>query len=177
MDAVTADDDVVLPGSADVCAFAALFTEQFEPMRRLAYLLGADDPENVAQEAFVRLHLQWGRLRDHDKALPYLRATVANLSRMRLRHLRVARRKEPPAQLDAASAETQAMAAYRNSPVWTALGALTVRQRQVIVLRFWLDLPLADIAAILNVSVGTVKATLSQAAAKLRAALQAEENR
>lgn len=177
MEGVTAEDDLVTLVSADASGFAELFTAQFEPMKRLAYLLGADDPENVAQEAFVRLHRRWGRLRDQAKALPYLRATVTNLSRSRLRHLRVVRRTEPLAPVDAASAETQALAAHQHDPLWTALGELTHRQRQIIVLRFWLDLPLADIAATLDISVGTVKATLSQAAAKLRAALQAVEDR
>ena len=42
--------------------FDVLFDESFEPMKRLAFLLGADDPENVAQEAFVRLHARWATL-------------------------------------------------------------------------------------------------------------------
>lgn len=174
MDAATADDEVVPPVDV-VDAFAALFHAQFEPMKRLAFLLGADDPENVAQESFVRLHDKWSRLGSADKALPYLRTTVVNLSRSRLRHLRVVRRVPLAAPPDAASAEAVALGGDLHSPLWTALGELTQRQRQVVVLRYWLDLSLADVAATLDISVGTVKATLSQATAKLRAALQTEE--
>lgn len=173
MEAVTVGDSRRPAVGAD--GFAALFDAHFESMKRLAYLLGTDDPENVAQESFVRLHGRWSRLRQADAALPYLRATVTNLSRSRVRHLRVVRRSTPSAPPDAASAEAQALGAHRHGPLWTALMALTERQRQVVVLRFWLDLSLADIAATLHVSVGTVKATLSQSTAKLRAALPAEE--
>ena len=82
----------------DRAGFDALFDDCFEPMKRLAFLLGADDPENIAQEAFVRLHDRWARLESADKALPYLRRTVVNLSRSRLRHLRVVRRAAPRAR-------------------------------------------------------------------------------
>lgn len=160
---------------ADAPTFAALFDAQFEPMKRLAYLLGADDPENVAQEAFVRLHDRWSRLRSSTKALPYLRATVANLSRSRLRHLRVVRSAPQPASADEESAEAKVLRAPPHGPLWTALESLTARQRQVVVLRFWLDLQLSDVAGTLGISVGTVKATLSQAMDKLRTALALQE--
>ena len=64
-------------------------------MTRLAAMLGADDPEDVAQEAFVRLHRRARTLRDPHAAVGYLRTTVVNLSRSRLRHLAVVRRQRP----------------------------------------------------------------------------------
>lgn len=177
MEAVTAGEDVAARGDATRSAgLAALFEAQFEPMKRLAFLLGADDPENVAQEAFVRLHTRWSRLRDTDKALPYLRATVANLSRSRLRHLRLARRTSTSLAIDAASAESEAIADHRHGPLSAALGELTLRQRQVVVLRYWLDLSISDVATTVGISEGTVKATLAQSVAKLRSALQSEED-
>lgn len=173
MDAVTADEvHATAADGAQAPAFAALFDAHFESMKRLAYLLGADDPENVAQEWFVRLHGRWSRLHDSAKALPYLRATVANLSRSRVRHLRVVRRAPVRASADEESAEATVLRAPGHGPLWTALEALTVRQRQVVVLRYWLDLPLSEVAGTLGVSVGTVKATLSQALAKLRGAAE-----
>src|SRR4051794_14099575 len=80
---------------AEPDALQALFAGHFRGLVRLATLLGADDPEDVAAEAFVRLHRSTGRLRDPGAALPYLRSIVVNLSRSRLRHLRVARRGVP----------------------------------------------------------------------------------
>jgi RNA polymerase sigma factor (sigma-70 family) len=151
--------------------FDALFDEYFEPMKRLAFLLGADDPENIAQEAFVRLHGRWAKLAD---PVPYLRRTVVNLSRSRLRHLRVVRRAPREPNRDAASAETVALA---NRAMLDALATLTRRQRQVVVLRYWLDLDQQAIAETLGIAVGTVKATTSHAMAALRDALAGEEDR
>ena len=154
--------------------FDALFDKNFEPMKRLAFLLGADDPENIAQEAFVRLHGRWSKLAGEDKALPYLRRTVVNLSRSRLRHLRVVRRTPRERDRDTASAETVAVA---NRAVADALDRLSRRQRQVVVLRYWLDLDQQSIADTLGIAVGTVKATTSQAMAVLRDALAGEDDR
>lgn len=154
--------------------FDALFDKNFEQMKRLAFLLGADDPENIAQEAFVRLHDRWARLTTEDKALPYLRRTVVNLSRSRLRHLRVVRRTPRERGLDAASAESVALA---GEAVRDALDRLSRRQRQVVVLRYWLDLDQQSIADTLGIAVGTVKATTSQAMAALREVLTGEDDR
>jgi len=158
----------------DRAGFDALFDDWFEPMKRLAFLLGADDPENIAQEAFVRLHDRWARLDSADKALPYLRRTVVNLSRSRLRHLRVVRRQPREPNRDTASAEAVALA---NRAVRDALATLTRRQRQVVVLRYWLDLDQQSIAETLGIAVGTVKATTSHAMAALRKALAGEDDR
>jgi RNA polymerase sigma-70 factor (sigma-E family) len=154
--------------------FDALFDRCFEPMKRLAFLLGADDPENIAQEAFVRLHDRWAALSDQEKALAYLRRTVVNLSRSRLRHLRVVRRAPRERDRDAASAESLALA---NRVMRDALATLTSRQRQVVVLRYWLDLDQQAIADTLGIAVGTVKATTSHAMAALRDALAQEDDR
>jgi RNA polymerase sigma-70 factor (sigma-E family) len=156
--------------------FDALFDEYFERMKRLAFLLGADDPENIVQEAFVRLHARWRTLASADKAVPYLRRTVVNLSRSRLRHLRVVRRAPREPNRDVVSAETTVLAGHGNRALREALLRLTARQRQVLVLRYWLDLDQQSIAETLGIAVGTVKATTNHAMAALRAALQAGED-
>lgn len=169
----TATDKASEP-RADSAGFDVLFDECFEPMKRLAFLLGADDPENIAQEAFVRLHDRWARLQDQDKAVGYLRRMVVNLSRSRLRHLRVVRRAPREPDRNAASAESLALA---NRAMRDALATLTPRQRQVVVLRYWLDLDQQAIADTLGVAVGTVKATTHHAMAALRDALAREDDR
>lgn len=156
-------------------AFEALFDASFETMKRLAYLLGADDPENIAQEAFVRLHAGWHGLLDAGKAEAYLRRTVVNLSRSRLRHLRVVRRTPREPVPDAESAEATVLARAEHRSLRAALATLSQRQRQVLVLRYWLELDQAEIAETLGVAIGTVKATTSQALAKLRKAWPDEE--
>jgi RNA polymerase sigma-70 factor (sigma-E family) len=157
-------------GAGFDAGFGSLFDESFEAMKRLAYLLGADDPENIAQESFVRLHARWQTLASAEKALPYLRRTVVNLSRSRLRHLRVVRRAPAERSADAASAESQALAGQEHHRLRAVLAALPPRQRQVLVLRYWLDLDQSEIAETLGIAVGTVKATTSHALANLRKA-------
>lgn len=155
-------------GAGFDAVFGALFDESFEAMRRLAYLLGADDPENIAQESFVRLHGRWHALASADMALPYLRRTVVNLSRSRLRHLRVVRRAPGERPRDAESAEAAALAGQDHHQLRAVLAGLPTRQRQVLVLRYWLDLDQGEIADTLGIAVGTVKATTSHALANLR---------
>jgi RNA polymerase sigma factor (sigma-70 family) len=170
----TATDKAGEPRTTSGAGFDSLFDDCFESMKRLAFLLGADDPENIAQEAFVRLHARWATLTDEDRATAYLRRTVVNLSRSRLRHLRVVRRSPREPDRMAASAESLALG---NQAVWDSLALLTPRQRQVLVLRYWLDLDQQAIADTLGVAVGTVKATTNQAMTVLRTALAKEEIR
>jgi RNA polymerase sigma-70 factor (sigma-E family) len=150
--------------------FAQLFNDQFGRMVRLAALLGADDPEDIAQEAFVRLQQRHDQLRDGDKAAAYLRTTVVNLTRSRLRHLRVVRRFAADLPL-VESAEILALLSDDRQRVIKGLSRLTARQRQVVVLRYWLDLSEREIAETLGIRAGTVKSTSSKALASLGAML------
>jgi RNA polymerase sigma-70 factor (sigma-E family) len=146
--------------------FAALFTSQFLRMVRLAALLGADDPEDIAQEAFVRLEQRLDRLPPSVNTTAYLRTTVVNLSRSRLRHLRVVRRVVPEAPL-VESAEILAVLNDDRRRLVKALSELSSRQRQVVVLRYWMDLSEREIASTLGIRPGTVKSTTSKALAVL----------
>lgn len=172
----TATDNASEPRADTGAGFDELFDRCFEAMKRLAYLLGSDDPENIAQEAFVRLHDRWDTLDGPDKAQAYVRRVVVNLSRSRLRHLRVARRAPREPNPDMVSAETTVLAGQDHSVVRAALATLPRRQRQVLVLRYWLDLDQTQIADTLGIAVGTVKATTHHAMAGLRAALAAGED-
>jgi RNA polymerase sigma factor (sigma-70 family) len=140
-----------------------LFSQHFNATVHLARLLGSDDPENTAQEAFARLHVNRGRLRDASAALAYLRRTTTNLTTSRLRHLRVVRKTPGDVIRDHPSAEDSVVAAERIDRLLQAVRALPTRQRQVLILRYWMDLPLAEVADTLDMPVGTVKSTLSRA--------------
>ena len=142
--------------------YAGLFATHFRRLVQLAVLLGEDDPENAVQEAFVRLHARRDRLRDDAAALTYLRRSVVNLCNSKLRHLRVVRRAPGDVRRDFESAEQTAMAHERQREVVAALQRLPRRQRDVLVLRYWLELPLVDIADTLDMAVGTVKSTISR---------------
>jgi RNA polymerase sigma-70 factor (sigma-E family) len=153
-------------------AVAGLFEARYPELVRLAGLLGADDPEDIAQEAFARLLRRYGSLRDADAALGYVRATVCNLTRNRQRHLRVVRLRTPAERLsDAESSEQAAVAREEQREVIAALGALPARRREAIVLRYWLGLSEAEIAATMGISPGTVKSSVSRGLAALGQAL------
>src|SRR5258707_15868488 len=90
-------------GGGEAMDISALFRDRYPEMVRLADLLGADDPEDIAQEAFARLIRKHGSLRDPDAALAYVRSTVCNLTRNRHRHLRVVRLRTPSARPEQSS--------------------------------------------------------------------------
>jgi RNA polymerase sigma factor (sigma-70 family) len=151
-----------------------LFRARYLEMVRLAGLLGADDPEDIAQEAFTRLMNKRPRLDDPHALLGYLRAIVCNLTRNRHRHLRVVRLRTP-AGVDEGSSEQAAIANEEHRELIAALAGLSRRRREAIVLRYWLDLPEREIAAAMGVSPGTVKSNLSRGLAALARALRVED--
>src|SRR5206468_3793061 len=102
-------------------------------------------------------YLAWGRLEDPDKALAYLRTTVLNGARSRLRHLRVVERTTVAPPRAGESPEAAALAGEQHRQVLAAIDALPIRQRECVVLRYYCDLSQADIAAALGISVGSVK--------------------
>ena len=69
-------------------ALTALYTAHYRPLVRLAALLLDDvgTSEEVVQDAYVKMHGAWGRVRDPEAAVGYLRTTVVNLARSRMRH-------------------------------------------------------------------------------------------
>lgn len=163
-----------LPDDADA-AVRALFVAHHARLVGYARLL-VDDvgaAEDLVQDAFVSLHRRWP-LRDRGAALGYLRTAVANGAASSVRHLRVVRRVERPEHVrDAASAETEVLVREEHRELVAGLSALPVRQRQVLVLRYYLDLSEAQIAETLSISRGSVKAHASRALAALGARLEA----
>ena len=142
----------------------------------LAALLVRDvaTAEEIVQDSFVTLHGTWRRLRDHEKALSYLRHSVVNRSRSALQHRIVADRNAPTPAPGMPSAELDALRSLERSAVVTALRALPARQREVLVLRYYADLPAAQIASIMGISPGAVKSLLARAMASLRTVLERE---
>lgn len=158
-------------------AYRELFEGNFHGLVRLARLLGADDPEDLVQDAFVRLHRKRAMLRDPNASLAYLRTSVCNACRSRVRHLRMARRRQPQLALTdhVRSAEHQAVDREDIRRLLAAVENLPRRQREVLVLRYWLDLTERETAETMGIALGTVKATASRAIAAL--AVRLEEGR
>lgn len=150
---------------------AALHREHYRGLVRLACLLVDDrgSGEEVVQEAFVRVHGAWDRI---DDPLTYMRATVTNLARSRLRRRLVARRYVPPETRAAASAEDEVALLADHAEVLDALRALPRRQRECLVLRYYLDCTEAEIAATLEISAGSVKSHAHRGLAALAKRLE-----
>lgn len=153
---------------------ARLFELHYSSMLRLAVLLGADDPENVVAEAYYQIYRKWRRLRDAEAAEAYLRSTVCNLTRMRIRHLQVARKHvEMPPDEPVASAESTALLHDDQRVLIGALQQLPARQREALVLRHWLGLKESEIAAAMGISPGSVKTHTARGLAALTQAMEA----
>jgi RNA polymerase sigma-70 factor (sigma-E family) len=135
---------------------------------RLAYVMLGDRQaaEDVVQEAFAGLYRRWGRLTDHAKAAHYLRSSVVNGCRT------VLRRSRPVLELSdldpaATSAETAVLAGEEQRVLMRAIRRLPGRQREALVLRFYLDEPDAEIARLMGIREGTVRSTTHRALAAL----------
>ena len=154
-------------------AVMALYRTHYAALVRAATLLVGDvaTAEDVVQDSFIAMHGAWWRLRDTSMALPYLRRAVINKCRSVLRHRVVADRHPPLPAPELPSAEESALAAEQRSSVLAALSALPLRQREVVVLRYYADLSEAQIAAAMGISRGAVKAHGSRARDALRALL------
>ena len=155
---------------------AGLFRTHAVALVRVATLLLGDQQsaEDVVQDAFFGLYRGLPGLRDRTKALPYLRASVINGSRSVLRaRKRAFLRKvqhEPPVW----SAESAAMDGENRKALLAAVATLPRRAREVLVLRYYLDLADHEIAAALGISRATVSSTASRALAKLARELKEE---
>ncbi len=156
-------------------ALEQLYAAHWRSLVRLAAMLVRDPgtAEEVVQDAFVAVHGRWSRLRDPDRALAYLRQAVVNGARSVLRHRQVVSRHDarqaplPPA----ASADAGILALDRRRVVLDAIEDLPQRQREVVVLRHYLELSEAEIADTLGISRGAVKSHASRGSAALRTRL------
>jgi RNA polymerase sigma-70 factor (sigma-E family) len=141
-------------------------------LTRMALLLLGDkaSAEDVVQEAFLGLFRGLGRLSDPSRAAGYLRVSVLNGCRsvLRARKRATLRQAEPPGPA-VWSAESAVLAGEEQREVLQAVARLPRRQREVLVLRYFLGLSDSEIAADLEVSRGTVASTASRALAALAA--------
>ena len=140
---------------------------------RLAVVMLGDRPaaEDVVQEAFCGLYRRWHSLSDTANALAYVRSSVINgcrtALRRRVRQLTLAGFAEADQQGESDSAESEALVGEEHRQVLLAMRRLPARQREALVLRYYMDLDEGEIASSMRVSRGTVKSTTSRALAAL----------
>ena len=167
-------EEARLTGAAD--AVTELYEAHALGLVRLAVVMLGDRPaaEDVVQEAFCGLYRRWHGLSDTTNALAYVRSSVINgcrsALRRRVRQLSLAGLDafggaDQPRESD--SAESEALLGEEHRQVLLAIRRLPARQREALVLRYYLDLDEGEIAASMRVSRGTVKSTTSRALAAL----------
>lgn len=156
--------------NADGDGFAQFVDLRQRALQRTAWLLTGDWAlaEDLVQTALARTWPRWDRIRRRDDPEIYVRQVMINTwatwSRRKWRGERPGDvLPETIAPGDVAAEATTRVA------VLTALAALTSRQRAVLALRVFDDLTEAQTAQVLGCAIGTVKSTMSQALARLRA--------
>jgi RNA polymerase sigma-70 factor (sigma-E family) len=157
--------------------FEVFVKETTNDLVRTAYLLTFDPAkaEDLVQEAYLQVAKRWDRVGSMEYPTAYTRRTLVNLA---LRGSKKRRRQREelgdgeeiervvdPSAVQALSA-VEDIAEFR-----CALAELPERQRAVLVLRYWVGLPEADVSAVLGCSVGTVKSTASRAARRIGATM------
>jgi DNA-directed RNA polymerase specialized sigma24 family protein len=134
---------------------AELYQLHYPALVRLAALLVPDlaTAEDIVQDAFAAVHGRWHVLPDADAALAYLRWSVVHRSRS-----------VPPLGPTEGTGEP-------GSAVVSALRTLSARQREVVVLRYFADLPEAEIASATGMSLAAVRNHAARAMSSLQAGL------
>lgn len=147
------------PGSTADDGFSRLYREQRDRLRRVAYLMTgqAAVAEEIVQDAFLRIHGRWQQV---DAPGAYLRRTVVNLCLAWRSRSAMGREREPrvggwvdPPEID----ET-----------WELLDRLPRDQRVALVLRYYEDLPIDEIAQVMDCRPGTVRTRIHRALTTLR---------
>jgi RNA polymerase sigma-70 factor (sigma-E family) len=152
----------------------ALYEAHALSLARLALLMldDAGAAQDVVQEAFLGLYRRWDKLADHGAAPAYLRTSVLNGCRTVLR--RQARVPWLAAEEPLPSAEATLLRGEEQRAVLEAVRRLPARQREAVVLRYYLDMTEAQAAQAMGVSRGTVKSATSRALAAVGRMLKEE---
>lgn len=153
-------------------AFRAFFDAEFGALRRVAFLLTGDwgEAEDLAQETMVRVYRAWDTIRERGRPAAYARAVLVNRHRSLLRRARVEAK-----HLVARAHQSSVPEVGEDAVVvWQALWKLPAREREVLVLRYYEDMPQAEIADALDIPVGTVKSLTHRALGRLRTVLGPE---
>jgi RNA polymerase sigma-70 factor (sigma-E family) len=148
--------------------FTRFVTESSARLLRTAWLLTGhrEHAQDLTQLAFAKTFAAWRRVR-YDDAEAYARRVMVNSYIDWWR--RAPWRERPTARVpEHLVVPDHATAADDRSALAAALAQLTRRERTIVVLRYYVDLTEAEVAAHVGVSVGTVKSTSSKALAKLR---------
>jgi RNA polymerase sigma-70 factor (sigma-E family) len=152
--------------------FDRFVADNGDGLLRTAYLMVGDlhQAEDLVQETLFKVASRWPRVSRMENSVGYTRRILVNLALHGS-----SKRSRNRAELKATPrAETAANAAYLDihDELFDALVALPPRQRAALVLRYFLDLPEAEVAAVLRCSLGTVKSSTSRGLKRLEETLR-----
>ncbi len=150
--------------------FAAFYEREFAAIALIAGTTAGDRTvgEDIAQEALARANERWANLANFDKPGAWVRRVAINLALDDRR--RQGSRRRVVEQLEASAARVPATRAG-DPAVWAAVDTLPPRQRSVVVLHYFEDRPVAEIADILDISVSATTSHLHKARTALAARL------
>ncbi len=152
--------------------FEALYREEYRRVVALVYGLSgsAAVAEDLAQEAFLRAHVDWSNVANLASPSAWVRRVAVNLAMSRFRRLR----SEAAALLRLVPTSSAAeIPRADHEAFWREVRKLPRRQAQVIALHYIDELSVMEIAGVLNVATGTVKALLHQGRGRLGRQLSA----
>jgi RNA polymerase sigma-70 factor (sigma-E family) len=160
------------PPDRAAAAVAALYQANALAMIRMAHVVLGDRgaAEDVVQDAFCGLYRRWGHLSDQDKAMSYVRSSVLNGCRSALRRTRPELSPEPSSRTGRSTqspGDTAVINEDERVTMMAALRKLPHRQREVLVLRFYLDMTDQEIAAEMGIGTSTVRSAAHRALATL----------
>lgn len=154
--------------------FETAVARSLEPCLKVARVVLSDpgEAEDAVQEAVLKAWRHLEQLRDDAHMLPWLLGIVANECRMtrRRRWWKVARLADPPRSAHAGDVED-----IEGRELRRAIRGLPHDLRMVIALRYYLDLPLDEVALTVGIPLGTAKSRLFRAASRLRRELEKTE--
>ncbi|MFC0038027.1 RNA polymerase sigma factor [Actinomadura rayongensis] len=150
-------------------ALTELYRDHRVEFVRIGMLLVGDraTAEDVLHDVFLRMQLRPPHLADDTKLLAYARAAILNGCRMALRRRRLIRRLSEPHRPPVWSAESAVILDEDRRTVLRALHRLPRRQREALVLRYYLELSDQESAEAMGVKAGTVRSTVARALAAL----------
>ena len=166
--------ELIRDGSA--LAAGELFDRYWAEAWKAAYAVTAEraSADDVAQDAVQRAFAALGRFDESRPFGPWLKRIVVNRAIDELR--RRGRVDSLDDQRLLSASELDDAAQLRNWGVADAVAALAPGKRLVVVLRYWLDFPIEEIAEVLRIPPGTVASRLNRAHAELRTLLKEEEH-
>ena len=158
-------------GVAVDSGFDDFYRREWPALVRLAITLTGSRAvaEELTQEAMLRVLTRWGRVAEYDKPGAFARRVLLNLVSSSLR-----RRRAEARALRRRGVDDDVTWSASTADFWALVRSLPARQAHVIALYYGDDRSTADIAAVLDVAEGTVRSTLAQARAALRAHYESE---